>query len=359
MSLRGRFEGALVGALVGDVLGARFEVLDWSERIPLFKIRDFTRRFGFERRRKHTRTSDTRYTDDTAMTRVLARSLIECRRFNAKRTAEGFCKEYFEEPWRGYGGSVVRIFRVWKDEGIDDPFRLAREQFDGKGSFGNGAAMRIAPVALYGYYDWDMTEMAADGSARLTHSHPDAVSGAVLQCRAVWQALQADQHVAMNTDDFIAELKKVLQHEEAAKLNTLHRVTSTESSIMQSSPYHSQLLKMQVLLARGTPQLGYDVADALGNGVSAKEAVSTAIYAFLHSVKYQLSFHELMDYAISIGGDTDTIASMAGAIAGAYCGVDVIPRQFRDAAESVDDAVAFASSLYDLATSLSSSTCSL
>ena len=66
---------------------------------------------------------------------------------------------------------------------------------------------------------------AADGSARLTHSHPDAVSGAVLQCRAVWQALQADQHVAMNTDDFIAELKKVLQHEEAAKLNTLHCVT--------------------------------------------------------------------------------------------------------------------------------------
>ena len=75
-----------------------------------------------------------------------------------KRCIYRFCKEYFGEPWRGYGGSVVRIFQIWKDKGIDDPFQLAQEQFDGKGSFGNGAAMRIAPVALYGYNAWELAE---------------------------------------------------------------------------------------------------------------------------------------------------------------------------------------------------------
>ena len=122
-----------------------------------------------------------------------------------------------------------------------------------------------------------------------------------------------------------------------------------ESHALSCSPFHSQLAKIKSLLSKRSPPIGTDIADTLGHGVSAKEAVSAAIYAFIHSVKYKLSFHELMDYAISIGGDTDTIASMAGAIAGAYLGVDAIPSQFRDAAESVDDAIALSSSLYDLA----------
>jgi poly(ADP-ribose) glycohydrolase ARH3 len=158
MSLKKRFEGVLVGALVGDVLGARFEDLDWDKRLPLSVVQAHTNSFGLEKRQKHTRTSGTMYTDDTAMTKVLAHSLIHCGKFDAQNMARGFCNEYFGEPWRGYGGSVVRIFQVWKEKGIDDPFKLAQEQFDGKGSYGNGAAMRIAPVALYGYNAWQLAE---------------------------------------------------------------------------------------------------------------------------------------------------------------------------------------------------------
>jgi poly(ADP-ribose) glycohydrolase ARH3 len=188
-------------------------------------------------------------------------------------------------------------------------------------------------------------------SARLTHSHADAINGAVLQCRAVWQALHADHQKGINIDTFIADLKETLHSEEAAKLTHLHTVTGEkERHALSHSPYHSQLAKTRSLLSKGSPPIGADIADTLGHGVSAKEAVSAAIYAFLHAVQYSLSFHELMDYAISIGGDTDTIASMAGAIAGAYFGVEAIPFQFKDAAESVNEAISLSNSLYDLVT---------
>ena len=88
-SLKKRFEGALVGALVGDVLGARFEGLDWDKRLPLSTVQEYTSHFGLEKRKRHTRASGTMYTDDTAMTRVLARSLIECGKFDAKHVARG------------------------------------------------------------------------------------------------------------------------------------------------------------------------------------------------------------------------------------------------------------------------------
>ena len=53
-------------------------------------------------------------------------------------------------------------------------------------------------------------------------------------------------------------------------------------------------------------------------------------------------------YSMSLGGDTDTIATMAGAMAGAYYGVDSIPSYLREACEGVQDAFKFADQLYNL-----------
>ena len=55
-----------------------------------------------------------------------------------------------------------------------------------------------------------------------------------------------------------------------------------------------------------------------------------------------------MAYAISLGGDTDTIASMAGAIGGAYCGIDDIPQEWIDCCEASDRAISLADGLYEL-----------
>lgn len=76
------------------------------------------------------------------------------------------------------------------------------------------------------------------------------------------------------------------------------------------------------------------------------EAVPCAIYAFLSHVNK--SFEELIPFAISLGGDTDTIASMAGSIAGAHFGFDSIPKAWIDCCEGVSRLSSLADSLCDL-----------
>jgi hypothetical protein len=77
------------------------------------------------------------------------------------------------------------------------------------------------------------------------------------------------------------------------------------------------------------------------------EAVPCAIYAFLcHAVSS--TFEELVPYAISLGGDADTIASMAGAIGGAYWGFDAMPRDWTDSCEDITRCRDLGDSLYDV-----------
>lgn len=78
------------------------------------------------------------------------------------------------------------------------------------------------------------------------------------------------------------------------------------------------------------------------------EAVPCAIYAFLCHAASDKSFEELVPFAISLGGDTDTIASMAGAIGGAYWGFDAIPMDWVDSCEEVTRCHDLADSLYDM-----------
>ena len=61
-------------------------------------------------------------------------------------------KEYFADPERNYGQSVIAILtELKKQSGSADPFAPAQQQFGGSGSHGNGGAMRIAPAALFFY----------------------------------------------------------------------------------------------------------------------------------------------------------------------------------------------------------------
>ena len=85
------------------------------------------------------------------MTKSVASSLLECNGFNGKNMATKFKDSFMTEPFRGYGGGVVSIFSNWNereitDENVNIP---SKEQFGGSGSYGNGAAMRVSPVALF------------------------------------------------------------------------------------------------------------------------------------------------------------------------------------------------------------------
>jgi len=129
-----RCVGCLLGTACGDILGAAVEGSAASEiRKELGEVRDFMdvgRGFGC-------------YTDDTQMTLALAASLVEHGRVDAAHVSAKYAECY--EPWRGYGGAAHRVMRLLVDGG--DYRGTGRLQFP-DGSFGNGGAMRIAPVGL-------------------------------------------------------------------------------------------------------------------------------------------------------------------------------------------------------------------
>jgi poly(ADP-ribose) glycohydrolase ARH3 len=106
--------------------------------------------------------------------------------------------------------------------------------------------------------------------------------------------------------------------------------------------YRQKLAKIGALLNKVDKAR---VVAELGNGVEAFNSVPTAIYSFLSHTQ---SFEEAILFAVSLGGDTDTIAAMAGAISGAYLGVGSIPDKWRSKLENRAYIEELAGVLYDV-----------
>lgn len=70
-----------------------------------------------------------------------------------------FAKEFEKEPQRGYGGNIPVVFKALLDPDLTDVFLPASQQFDGRGSYGNGGAMRIAPAPLFTFVNNDISKL--------------------------------------------------------------------------------------------------------------------------------------------------------------------------------------------------------
>jgi poly(ADP-ribose) glycohydrolase ARH3 len=303
--LKSKFRGALLGVAVGDALGAPFE---GSLGVHHERLKALAWNPG-----------PMRYTDDTHMTIGVSESLIARRDFDGEHMAHTFAEAYDAEPWRGYGAGPPQIFAMLR---LGVPWdNAALTLFEGRGSFGNGAAMRAAPAALLAYSDLHRVRMLAGQTAIITHVHPLGVEGAVLQACAVAMLISRMPH-SLYRELFLKQLRYI------------HPWSST---------YAQKLDRMKALL-KGSPP-GQVVAQ-LGNGIAAHEAVPTAIYAFL---RHPESFSDAVCYAIGLGGDTDTIASMTGALSGAYLGEEGIPEVWRERVEGVQRLRGLADALLSLA----------
>ena len=149
--LRSKFRGCLLGALFGDALGSEFEGPYFMCPVPEKEFKLFSKK----NLSKLKANKDPRFTftDDSAMIMALCRSLLSEKTLDIKHLAREYTETYFREPGRGYGGSVRTVFQKLQDETLEDVTEPARQQFDGSGSYGNGAAMRVAPLALFNHND--------------------------------------------------------------------------------------------------------------------------------------------------------------------------------------------------------------
>ncbi|MHC1635127.1 MAG: ADP-ribosylglycohydrolase family protein [Candidatus Methanospirareceae archaeon] len=276
-NLLNKFIGALIGTAVGDALGAPVEGCDKKTVRAIY---------GHDRDKWEMISG--RYTDDTEMMIGVAESLVERRGFDGEHMARQFIANY--DATRGYGPGPREALR-WISLG-ERWDRASRKLFNGKGSYGNGAAMRIAPVGIFYHDNIDKLCEIAYKTSIITHAHELGIEGAILQASAVAIAIRG------NRDRMLIELEK----------------------ISNSSIYKNKLKKIEEFLRDETPE--DEVIATLGNGEEAFNSVPTAIYSFLRSI----SFKDAVTYAISLGGDTDTIGAMTGAISGAYYGFHSIPQ---------------------------------
>lgn len=91
------------------------------------------------------------YTDDTAMSKSVAQSLIEMRKFDPKDMAKRFALEYNKEPKRGYGANVVNVFAALMLTNYEHPYEPAKRQFGGHGSYGSSSVL-IKVMLTYGLF---------------------------------------------------------------------------------------------------------------------------------------------------------------------------------------------------------------
>ena len=225
--------------------------------------------------------------------------------------------------WRSHGGVTARDLRrssIFCDK-VSPWDQAGRSLFGGRGSFGNGAAMRVAPAALLASGNLEQVASLARQTAVITHAHELGVEGAVLQACAVALALR--QAGGIDRGAFVAELR---EH-------------------VRTPVFRQKLQRINGLLTVTGGSDRAAVIDQLGNGIEAFESVPTAIYVFLNRPG---SFKGAVTYAISLGGDTDTIACMVGALAGAHLGAEAIPKPWREQVEGSGRLEGLADSLLSL-----------
>jgi poly(ADP-ribose) glycohydrolase ARH3 len=274
--LKERFEGCLFGLAVADALGGKFEAQS-AEAIRA--------RFPTAERLIAYPQEELWYTDDTQMTIGVCEALIE----HGEIVEESLCRTFAANyvPSRAYGRGARAVLAAMED-GRD--YRQVAEQHFPGGSFGNGAAMRVAPVGLLFRDDrrrlWEQARL----SALPTHRHPLGIEGAQLLALAVGLC---SGMAPFDRAAFFGELLRACESDE----------------------YRTKLEEAARVQAAG------DLA-RLGNRIEALHSVPTAIASFALTPE---SFEATVSNAIFLGGDTDTLAAMAGALSGAYIGAARLP----------------------------------
>jgi poly(ADP-ribose) glycohydrolase ARH3 len=283
--LKDRFAGCLLGLAIGDALGGKFEA-QGADAIRA--------RFSSVEQLIAYPQEEIWYTDDTQMAIGVAETLVAHGQVVEEHLCRAFVANYV--PSRGYGRGARAVLEAM-EAGRD--YRQVADRYFPGGSFGNGAAMRVAPVGLLFRDDRARLWEEARLSSLPTHVHLLGIEGAQLVALAVALCSHSEPF------DRVAFFRELLSACESAE----YRRKLDEASELQTPEQ----------LAR------------LGNQIEALHSVPTAIASFAIAPE---SFEETIGNVILLGGDTDTLAAMAGALSGAYLGPSRLPSRLIGLLES-------------------------
>ncbi|MFI6742638.1 ADP-ribosylglycohydrolase family protein [Nonomuraea sp. NPDC050451] len=243
------------------------------------------------------------WTDDTEMACSIYRVLADHGTIDQDELAASFATRHDFD--RGYGPATNRILRLVREG--DDWRRLSAELFDGQGSWGNGAAMRVAPLGAWFADDLTHVVRQAALSVQVTHTHPEAMAGAIAV--AVATALTAKEP-NLSPGHF---LDRIREH-------------------VPASMVHDGIAEARQLLTISDPVLA---ARMLGNGrqVTAHDTVPFTLWV---TARERHDFEAAMWTTAAAGGDVDTTCAIVGGIVAAAENGH-LPPQWRRRCEPLPD----------------------
>ncbi|WP_245877475.1 ADP-ribosylglycohydrolase family protein [Streptomyces glaucescens] len=318
--------GALLGLALGDSLGCPTEFDD----VPAILARS-----GPWRDMDLPRPA--LVTDDTQMTLALGRGLRTAmdRGFLAPRRLARPVREEFVDWYRSPendrapGRTCLVACALLKEEG-----RIWQDasQTDSKGC---GANMRVAPVGLAPGLTGDQRAGAAQLQSALTHGHPTALAASDLTAHAVHLLAQGAEPTGLVglLRSYAYDNRTRYHHEWLGDLWTRAHDPSPEHFIARGwDECLDVLARLQDAVRTVSPET--DPCLATGAGWIAEEALATGLLCFLLFVDEPLT---ALRRAACTSGDSDSIACLAGAFAGAHHGADVWPAAWTDRIEYRDE----------------------
>ncbi len=274
MDALARMAVSLDGLSVGDAFGERFfvrpEVLGEALKDRVVPAR-----------------APWAWTDDTAMAISVVELLRELGTIDPERLAERFARRYAREPGRGYGRGAHDILS--KIHAGESWVTAAGNVFDGQGSMGNGAAMRVAPLGAF-FAEAPLARVVEEAtrSAAVTHAHPDGQAGAVAVAVA------------------------------AACLATGADVARTWRVVLECTPPGSTREGLLAASGLGAEVSPVRAAELLGSGrrVISEDTVPFSVWCAL---RHPADFREALWATVSGLGDRDTTCAIVGGLVALQC----------------------------------------
>lgn len=235
----------MLGAIIGDIVGSRWEFNPTND-------------YNFEWLSK-----ENSYTDDTICTIAVADALLHERDYG--EAIHDWCNRY-PHPMGGYG----RHFACWVHSKHPVPYN----------SYGNGAAMRVSPVAHW-FKDESQMLGAAASTALPSHNHDEGIKGAQTVALAIFKAMEYNRHCYQDAPNHIDEIIK---------------------ECVSFSGYEIDMPKSSVLNR-------FD------------ETCQGTVPVALKIISMSTCFEDAVRLAVSLGADADTLGAIVGSIAEAIWGI--------------------------------------
>lgn len=291
-----KFQGALVGYAVGDALAAPIEDLVREPSLGVELTVDYQKAAPSH---PVSHLEPGQYSDETQIMLLMAETLLAKKAFHpedfAHRLIDWYQTQKFRSSWRFPSNTMMKAARKLA---AGTPWNLS-----GFPSAGVVAVVRTLPLALVYWKHPGLLKDAVDKSCRITHTDPRVVGCSIVLATVIRLGL------------------------EGAEANPETVITA----VMEKAQVYAAELMRRLKLVKDLLRVELPAAvQQIGNGGFCLEAVPLALHCFL---RFPRKFDEMIVAAANVGGDSDAIAAMAGAMFGAFHGIGAIPSRWLDRLE--------------------------